>query len=197
LNVAYVLTLSLMSKKDYVAYAVFSMMAMCCYFAGKEVFGFLGSIFGMVLGMFAGVAALQLMKRRSLRFGAYMLGIVTVVGMSALYGLVRLSDRTVTVANLQGRWVADDPAGTVTLHIRDSTAVLDMEVFSAPKRFTLVVSHDSLRQSHYDAPRLARSDLDHHPPEHQRQAGRIGFSAGRQLGPAVGNSMANAVLLVE
>jgi hypothetical protein len=136
-----------MSKKDYIAYAVFSMVAMCCFFAGKEAFGFFGSIFGMALGMFAGLAALRLIARRSLRFGAYALGIVTVLGLSALYGLVRLSDRAVTVANLQGRWVADDPGGPVTLHIRDSTAVLDMEVFTTPHRFALVVAHDSLRMT--------------------------------------------------
>ncbi|WP_345126409.1 hypothetical protein [Hymenobacter antarcticus] len=136
-----------MSKKDNVAYAVFSMVAMCCYFAGKEAFGFFGSIFGMMLGMFAGLAALRLIARRSLRFGAYALGIVTVVGLSALYGLVRLSDRAVTVANLQGRWVADNAGGPVTLHIRDSTAMLDMEVFTTPHRFVLVVAHDSLRMT--------------------------------------------------
>ena len=134
-----------MSKKDYMAYAVFSMVAMCCFFAGKEAFGFLGSIFGMTLGVFAGLAALRLIARRSLRFGAYALGIV--VGLSALYGLVRLSDRAVTAANLQGRWVADEPGGPVTLHIRDSTAVLDMEVFTSPHRFALVVAHDSLRMT--------------------------------------------------
>ena len=136
-----------MSRKDYVAYAVFSMVAMCCFFVGKEAFGFFGSIFGLALGMFAGFAALRLITRRSLRFGAYALGIVTVVGLSALYGLVRLSDRAVTMANLQGRWVADDPGEPVTLHIRDSTVVLDMEVFSAPQRFALVVAHDSLRMT--------------------------------------------------
>ena len=136
-----------MSRKDNVAYAVFSMVAMCCFFAGKEAFGFFGSIFGMTLGMFAGLAALRLIARRSLRFGAYALGIVTVVGLSAMYGLVHLSDRAVTVANLQGRWVADDPGGPVTLHIRDSTAVLDLEVFTPPHRFALVVAHDSLRST--------------------------------------------------
>ena len=136
-----------MNRKDYVAYAVFSMVAMCCYFAGKEAFGFFGGISGLALGMFAGLAALRLITRRSPRFGAYALAIVTVVGLSALYGLVRLSDRAVTVANLQGRWVADDPGGPVTLHIRDSTAVLDMAVFSAPQRFALVVAHDSLRMT--------------------------------------------------
>jgi hypothetical protein len=136
-----------MSKKDYVAYTVFSMVAMCCFFAGKEAFGFFGSVFGGALGMFAGLAAQRLIARHSLRFGAYALGIVTVVGLSALYGLVRLSDRTVTVTNLQGRWVADDPGGPVTLHIRDSTAVLDMEVFTTPHRFALTVAHDSLRMT--------------------------------------------------
>ncbi|WP_035560941.1 hypothetical protein [Hymenobacter sp. IS2118] len=134
-----------MSRKDYVAYAVFSMVAMCCLFAGKEVFGFFGSVFGGALGMFAGFAALRLLARRSLRFGAYALALVTVVGLSTLYGLVRLSNRTVTVANLQGRWVANDPGGPITLHIRGSTAVLDMEVFTVPHRFALVVAHDSLR----------------------------------------------------
>jgi len=188
-----------MNRKDYVAYAVFSMVAMCCYFAGKEVFGFFGGISGLALGMFAGLAALRLITRRSPRFGAYALAIVTVVGLSALYGLVRLSDRAVTVANLQGRWVADDPGGPVTLHIRDSTAVLDIAVFSAPQRFALVVAHDSLRMTRptYDALRVARAYLDHDPHEHQRQAGRVGFSAGRQLRPAVGNPMANALLLVK
>ena len=127
------------------AYAVFSMVAMCCSFAGKEAFGFFGSVFGGTLGMFAGFAALRLVARRSLRFGAYALALVTVVGLSTLYGLVRLSDRAVTVANLQGRWVADDPGGPVTLHIRDSTAVLDMDVFTVPHKFALVVAHDSLR----------------------------------------------------
>ena len=136
-----------MSKKDYVAYAVFSVVAICCFFAGKEAFGFWGSIFGLALGVFAGLAALRLIARHSLRFGAYALGIVTVGGLSALYGLVRLSERTVTVANLQGRWVADDPGGPVTLHIRDSTAVLDMAVFTSPHRFALVVAHDSLRMT--------------------------------------------------
>ena len=101
----------------------------------------------MTLGVFAGLAALRLIARRSLRFGAYTLGTVTVVGLSALYGLVRLSDRAVTVANLQGRWVADKPRGPVTLHIRDLTAVLDMEVFTSPQRFALVVAHDSLRMT--------------------------------------------------
>ena len=47
-----------MNRKDYVAYAVFSMVAMCCYFAGKEAFGFFGGISGLALGMFAGFAAL-------------------------------------------------------------------------------------------------------------------------------------------
>lgn len=136
-----------MSKKEYVSYAVFSMVAMCCYFAGKEVFGFLGGIFGIALGMFVGWAAQQQVARRSLRFGAYALGIVTVVGLLARYGLVRLSDREVSVANLQGRWVADDPSGPVTLYIRDSTAVLDRDVFPAPQRLNLVVAHDSLRLS--------------------------------------------------
>ena len=136
-----------MSRKDNFAYAVFSMVAICCFFAGKEALGFFGSIFGGALGMFAGFAALRLVARRSLRFGAYALGLVTVVGLSALYGLVRLSDRAVTVANLQGRWVADDPGGPVTLHVRDSTAVLDMEVFTTPHRFALVVAHDSLRMT--------------------------------------------------
>ena len=136
-----------MSRKDNVAYAVFSMVAMCCFFAGKEVLGFFGSIFGGALGMFAGFAALRLVARRSLRFGAYALAIVTVVGLSALYGLVRLSDRAITVANLQGRWVADDPDGPVTLHIRDSTAVLDMDMFTVPHKFALVVAHDSLRMT--------------------------------------------------
>ena len=136
-----------MSKKEYVGYAVFSMVAMCCYFAGKEAFGFLGGIFGMALGMFAGWAAQQQVARRSLRFGAYALGLVTVVGLFSLYGLVRMSDRKVTVANLQGRWVADDPSGPVTLHIRDSTAVLDMDVFTVPHKFALVVAHDSLRMT--------------------------------------------------
>ena len=134
-----------MSRKDYVAYAVFSMVALCCFFAGKEALGFFGSILGGVLGLFAGMAALRLVARRSLRFGAYALALVTGVGLSALYGLVRLPDRAVSVANLQGRWVADDPGGRVTLHIRDSTAVLDMAVFPVPHRFALVVAHDSLR----------------------------------------------------
>lgn len=136
-----------MSRKDYVAYAVFSMVAMCCFFAGKEAFGFFGSVFGGALGLFAGLAAQRLIARRSLRFGAYALGIATVGGLSALYGLGRLSDRAVTVANLQGRWVADDPGGPVTLVIRDSTAVLDMKVFTLPRRFALVVAHDSLRMT--------------------------------------------------
>ncbi|MCB2410970.1 hypothetical protein [Hymenobacter lucidus] len=136
-----------MSKKDYIAYTVFSMVAMCCYFAGKEAFGFLGGIFGMALGVFAGFAALRLVTRRSLRFAAYTMGIVTVVGMLTLFGLVRLSDRAVTVANLQGRWVADDPGGLVTLDIRDSTVVLDMQVFATPHRFALVVAHDSLHMT--------------------------------------------------
>ena len=136
-----------MSKKDYVVYAVFSMVAMCCFFAGKEAFGFFGGIFGLALGVFAGLAALRLIARRSLRFGAYALGTVTVMGLLALHGLVRLSDRAVTVANLQGRWVADEPGGPVSLHIRDSTAVLDMEVFTSPHRFALVVAHDSLRMT--------------------------------------------------
>lgn len=134
-----------MSKKDYVAYAVFLMVAMCCFFAGKEALGFFGGVFGGALGMFTGVAAMRLVARRSLRFGVCALALTTVVGLSALYGLVRLSDRAVTVTNLQGRWVADDPGGPVTLHIRDSTAVLDMKVFTVPHRFTLVVTHDSLR----------------------------------------------------
>ena len=136
-----------MSRKDNVAYAVFSMVAMCCFFAGKEALGFFGSIFGGALGMFAGFAALRLVARRSLRFGAYALGTITVVGLSALYGLVHLSDRAVTVANLQGRWVADEHGGPVTLHIRDSTAVLNMAVFTSPHRFALVVAHDSLRMT--------------------------------------------------
>lgn len=136
-----------MSKKEYVGYAVFSMVAMCCYFAGKEAFGFLGGIFGMALGMLAGWAAQQQVASRSLQVGVYALGIVTVVGLLALYSLVRLSDRAVTMANLQGRWVAEDPGGAATLHIRDSTAVLDMDVFPAPHSFELVVAHDSLRLS--------------------------------------------------
>ena len=93
------------------------------------------------------MAALRLIARRSLRFGAYALGTITVVGLSALYGLVRLSDRAVTMANLQGRWVADEPGRSVTLHIRDSTAVLAMAVFTSPHRFALVVAHDSLRMT--------------------------------------------------
>lgn len=141
------LTLPLMSTKDYLAYGVFSMVAMCCYFAGKDAFGFLGGIFGMALGGAAGGAALRVVARRSLRFGAYTLALATVGGLSALYGVVRCSDRAVSVANLQGRWVADDPDGPVTLRVRDSTAVLDLDVFPAPLRLHLAVRHDSLRMS--------------------------------------------------
>ena len=136
-----------MSTKDSLGYAVFSMVAMCCYFAGKDAFGFLGGLFGMALGGAAGLAAMRLVARRSLRFGVYALILVTVGGLTALYGVVRLSDRAVSVANLQGRWVADDPDGPITLHIRDSTAVLDLDVSPTPLRLDLAVRHDSLRMS--------------------------------------------------
>ncbi|OWP61579.1 hypothetical protein CDA63_18725 [Hymenobacter amundsenii] len=133
-----------MSRKDYVAYAVFSMVAMCCFFAGKEALGFFGSVFGGTLGMFAGMAAMRLVARRSPRFGVYALGLVTVVGLSALYGLVRLSDRAVTVANLKGRWVASDHGRPVSLEIGDSTAVLDLAMLLKPLRFGVVLKQDSL-----------------------------------------------------
>ena len=63
-------------------------------------------------------------------------------------------------------------------------------VLAAPVRF----AHD---QCHDGALRVACSYLDHNPYGHQRQAGRVGLSAGRPLRPAAGNPMVNAVLLVE
>ena len=133
-----------MSTKDYLAYAVFSMVAVCCFFAGKATFGFLGSIFGMGLGGMAGFAAFRVIPHRSLRFGVSLLGLVTVLGLTGLYGAVRLSTRAVTMAHLKGRWVADDHGRPVSLDIGNSSAVLGMAMLLKPLRFNLVLQQDSL-----------------------------------------------------
>ena len=139
-------TLPFMSTKDYLAYAVFSMVAVCCFFAGKAAFGFLGSIVGMWLGSMAGFAAFRVIPRRRLRFGVSVLGLVTVLGLTGLYGAVRLSTRvvTITMAHLKGRWVADDHGRPVSLDIGNSSAVLDMVMLLKPLRFNLVLQQDSL-----------------------------------------------------
>ena len=141
-----------MSKKDYVAYAVFTMLATGSFFVLLAAFGFIGSFVGLFLGTLAGLVAMRLVTRHSLRFGVYVLGISTALWLSMLYGVVRLKARSVTMAHLRGRWHADlqrrwswqaqDPG--VSLEIGDSTAVLDMPRFSEPIRFHAVLQDDSL-----------------------------------------------------
>jgi hypothetical protein len=60
--------------------------SLCCYFARKAAYGSFGSIFGLALGLFAGVVALRLFTQRSPWFGACALVIAPAVGLSALYG---------------------------------------------------------------------------------------------------------------
>lgn len=131
-----------MSTKNYVAYAVFTLLATGLSFVLLATFGVSGGLVGLPLGIVAGLGAMRLVSRYSLRVGVYGLGLSTALFLAMLYGAVRVKARSVTMAHLQGRWLDQDQG--VSLVIEDSTAVLDLDRSSEPFRFHAVIQNDSL-----------------------------------------------------